>query len=439
MEQVSQRVGPVSFSERILFIDVLRGMALFGILAANMRAFAAPIDVYGNIGSLFHGRADVLAQFFIDAFIQGKFISIFSFLFGMGFAIQLTRADARGVRFLSFYPRRLLALALFGLIHGILIWGGDILLTYAFSGAILLLFRNRQQKTLLWWAGGVFALPIVVNAVFLSLYFSRFHRAWMDPKPTDMKKIYSVIDIYAHGTVRQILAQNWVEFKHQLPTTLFAIYAAGLFLLGMWVWRAGIIQHLEEYKPILRRVCAWCIPIGLVLSCFVATVFAVIPQGQVSLWAFFGGILWLPSSHILAAGYASGLALLFLDPEWRPKLQPFAAVGRMALTNYLLQSVLCTLFFYHYTTGLFGRVGPAMALIPTVVLYAAQVVFSNWWLSRYRFGPMEWLWRGMTYGKFPSMTKDEPAPVLEAPFLPATSVALAGDAPLSSVKADEIR
>lgn len=146
-------VGPVTLAERIQFIDVVRGMALFGILAANMRAFFAPVDVYDRIGVLFPGRADVIAQWFVLAFIQGKFISIFSFLFGMGFAIQMSRAEAKGARFMSFYPRRLLALALFGLIHGIVVWSGDILLTYAFSGAILLLFRNRQQKTLLWWAG----------------------------------------------------------------------------------------------------------------------------------------------------------------------------------------------------------------------------------------------------------------------------------------------
>src|SRR5208337_2815300 len=201
MQRESQRVGPVNLSERIVFIDVLRGMALFGILAANMRAFFAPLDCYGYIGVLFHSRADVLAQVFIDAFIQGKFISIFSFLFGMGFAIQLSRAEARGARFLSFYPRRLLALALFGLIHGLLIWAGDILLTYAISGAILLLFRKRQQRTLLWWAGSLFALPIVASTVFLTLYFSRFHRPWMDPKPPDVQKLYAVIHIYAHGTV----------------------------------------------------------------------------------------------------------------------------------------------------------------------------------------------------------------------------------------------
>lgn len=437
MDLEAQRVGPVTLSERILFIDVLRGMALFGILAANMRAFFAPLDAYGDIGVLFHSRADVLAQAFIDAFIQGKFISIFSFLFGMGFAIQMSRADARGVRFLSFYPRRLLALALFGIIHGLLIWAGDILLTYAFSGAILLLFRKRQQKTLLWWAGSLIALPLVVNTVFLFLFFSRFHRPWMDPKPPDVAKYYSVINIYAHGTVRQIMAQNWVEWKHALPTTLFAIYATSLFLLGMWVWRSGIVQRLDEYRPILKKVCAWCLPIGLAINIYTATVFALVPRGKVSLWAWSAGTLWLLGSHILSAGYVSGLALIFLHQDWRRWLTPFAAVGRTALTNYLMESVLCTLFFYHYTTGLYGRIGPAWGLVPTVILFSAQVVASNWWLQRYRFGPMEWLWRGMTYGKFPSMRRDEPVPVLETPAL-APSPIVAAIAGAEPSKPDEI-
>ena len=419
MNPALHRVGPISVSERIVFIDVLRGMALFGILAANMRAFFAPLDCYDNIGVLFHGRADVLAQLFIDGFIQGKFISIFSFLFGMGFAIQMSRAQARGVRFLGFYPRRLLALALFGLIHGMLIWAGDVLLTYALSGAILLLFRNRQQKTLLWWAGSLFALPITAATFFLALYYSRFRPGWMAPKPPDLQKLYTVINIYAHGTVRQIMAQNWVEWKRELPTNLFAIYAAALFLLGMWVWRAGIVQRLEEFRPVLKRVCAWCLPVGLIISLYVAIIKAVVPPGVVSLRGWSAAVLWLPGSHILAAGYASGLALLYLDEKKRRYLFPFAAVGRMALTNYLMQSVICTLFFYHYTTGLYGRIGPAVGLIPTVVLYGAQIVFSNWWLQRYRFGPMEWLWRGMTYGKFPSMSKDEVSPTLAAPSLPS--------------------
>src|SRR5215469_18519106 len=224
------RGGPVSVSERILFIDILRGMALFGILAANMRAFFAPLDIYDNIRPLFHSRPDLIAQGFVDIFIQGKFITLFSFMFGLGFAIQLTRAEARGVRFMGFYPRRLVALAVFGLIHGIFIWAGDILLTYAFSGALLLLFRKRQQKTLLWWAGSLFSVPIVVSSIFLVLYIYGLRFSFMLPKPPDMKKIQGIIDIYAHGSVRQILAQNWVEWKHWVPFTLFGLYLLALFL-----------------------------------------------------------------------------------------------------------------------------------------------------------------------------------------------------------------
>ena len=415
MPQEPQRVGPVSLSERILFVDVLRGMALFGILAANMRAFFAPLDAYDHIGVLFHSRADILAQAFIDAFIQGKFITIFSFLFGMGFAIQMSRAEARGVRFMGFYPRRLLALALFGLIHGMLIWAGDVLLTYAVSGAILLLFRKRQQKTLLvvGWRivrlahRGEHNFPVpLLQPLPSRLDGCRSRRTW--------QKYYYVINIYAHGTVRQILAQNWVEWKQELPFTLFAIYATGLFLLGMWVWRAGIVQRLEEYRPVLKRVCAWCLVDRPDCEYLRGDGKAVIPPATVSLWAWSAGVLFLPASHLLSAGYMSGLALLFLHKDWRRVLLPFAAVGRMALTDYLMQSVLCTLFFYHYTTGLYGRIGPALGLVPTVVLYGAQVLFSNWWLQRCRFGPMEWLWRGMTYGKFPSMSKDEPLPTIEA-------------------------
>ena len=350
------RGGPVSSSDRILFIDVLRGIALFGILAANMRAFFAPLDIYGNINALFSGRADRIAQGFIDAFISGKFITLFSFMFGLGFAIQLSRAEARGARFMGFYPRRLLALALFGLIHGIFIWAGDILLTYSLSGALLLLFRKRTQKTLLWWAGSLMSVPIIVSSVFLGLYIYGVRFSWMQPKPPDPNKVRAVIDVYAHGSVRQIFAQNWIEWKHFAPFALFSIYLLALFLLGMWVWRTGIVQHLNEYRPVLKRVCMWCLPLGIALNLYVTIVLALAPKDKVSYWGWSAATINFPSQHLLSAGYASGLALIFLTGRWRWWLTRFAAVGRMALTDYLMQSVLCTLFFYHYTTGLYGRV-----------------------------------------------------------------------------------
>lgn len=407
------RVGPVSLSGRIPFVDIFRGIALFGILAENMRAFFAPVDIYGDIGMLFPGRADRMVQGLIDVFLTGKSITLFSFLFGLGFAIQMTRSETQGARFIGLYSRRLAALAIFGLIHGILIWAGDILLTYAFGGALLLLFRRRQQKTLLWWAGSIMSVPILASSVLVVLYLSGV-RTGMVPDPPDMSKIRSIIDVYAHGAVRQILAQNWVEWRDNLPGLLLGAYLLALFLLGMWVWRSGLVRNLFEYQPILKRVCVWCLPLGIALNIYVTLVFAINPRGQWSYWGMSAAALNLPAAHLLAAGYASGFALIYLSGLWRPFLTKFAAVGRMSLTNYLMQSIVCTLFFYNTTTGLYGRVGPAWGLLPTVVLFAAQIALSNWWLGRYRFGPMEWLWRGLTYGKFPSMTREEEPVLVEA-------------------------
>lgn len=416
----AQTAGPIATSERILYIDILRGMALFGILAANMRGFNAPADVYGNIKVLFHGRADMIAQGFIDIFIQGKFVTLFSFLFGLGFAVQLTRAEARGAKFMSFYPRRLAALALFGLIHGILIWWGDILLTYSLAGALLLSFRNRMQKTLLWWAGSIASLPILVISGIYIAYLFGFRASALNGSQPNLTKIQSVIAIYSHGTVAQILKENLVVWKQELPSLGFAAYALFLFLLGMWVWRSGLLDRLAEVKPMLKRVCFWCLGIGIPLNVFVTLAQLRPSAGHPTPIGYLSGILQFPAMHILSAGYASGLAVLIQSSVWRKRLTPFAAVGRMALTDYLTQSVVCTLFFYNYTTGLYGRVGPAIDLIPTVVIYGSQVVFSNWWLARFRFGPMEWLWRGMTYGKLPSMR-------LESIPASATLAAAAGD------------
>ena len=415
MSEDAQPIGPVSAAERIFYIDLLRGMALFGILAANMRGFNAPPGVYGNIKVLFHGRADMIAQGFIDIFIQGKFITLFSFLFGIGFAVQLTRAQARGVKFLSFYPRRLAALALFGVIHGFLIWWGDILLTYAVAGALLLLFRNQAQKTLLYWAGGIFVTPMLAITGFYTAYTLGWHPAFMKPSAPNMAKLNGVIQIYAHGSVLQMLRENAIAGFKELPSTGFAMYALFLFLLGMWVYRAGIVERLGEYKPVFRRVVAWCLPIGLALNAFAVIVQTRSePGGHPTVPGYFANVVLFPSEHILSAAYAAGLALLIQNHSWRQRLSPFAAVGRMALTNYLTESIVCTLYFENYITGTYGRMGPAVDLIPTVILYGAQVVFSNWWLARYRFGPMEWVWRGMTYGKLPALRKE--APVITLPL-----------------------
>lgn len=415
--------GPITSTERILYIDILRGMALFGILAANMRGFNAPANLYGNIRPLFHGTADLIAQGFIDIFIQGKFVTLFSFLFGLGFAVQMTRAEARGAKFMGFYPRRLAALAVFGLIHGILIWWGDILLTYSLAGAMLLIFRKRSQKVLWRVALGIFIAPLLVfGGLAIAGVLGRGPLGHLSNinKPFDLAPSLAIIAIYAHGTVPQILHENWIQWRQDgLPSSVFSIYALCLFLSGMWVWRSGLLDRLDQYKPLLTRICAIALPLGIAANVGVVLAQNHVKDGHPIFWAFLGNALDLPAAHLLSLGYASGLAVLIQSQIWKRRLTPFSAVGRMALTDYLTQSVVCTVFYYNYTTGLFGRVGPAWGLVATVVLYGSQVVFSNWWLSRYRFGPMEWLWRGLTYGKLPSMSRE---PVIE-PVLPAAAEA----------------
>ena len=168
-----RELTPVAASERIGVIDILRGLALFGILAANMRGFNAPIEVYGNIAKLFPGIADRVAQGAIDALISAKAMTLFSFLFGLGFAVQMSRAEERG-RSVSFYPRRLAILLVIGLIHAWLIWMGDILVLYALTGFVLLLFRKRSQKTIAIWAIRLTVLPLVVVPEGSDLLLQRF-------------------------------------------------------------------------------------------------------------------------------------------------------------------------------------------------------------------------------------------------------------------------
>jgi uncharacterized protein len=422
-----ERAGPIASTERILYIDILRGMALFGILAANMRGFSAPADLYGNIGRLFYDRADVIAQGFIDIFIQGKFVTLFSFLFGLGFAVQMSRAQARGAKFMGFYPRRLMALALFGLIHGIVIWWGDILFTYSVAGALLLLFRNRSQKALLRIASGIFVAPLLVfGGIGIAGVLGHGPFAHIRNTPFDMSKLSPIIATYAHGTELQIMRQNWLQWRSDgLPSTVFSIYALCLFLAGMWVYRSGVIDRLGEYKSLMKRICAMCIPLGIAANIGVVYAQHHDKLAHPILWGFLANALDLPAAHLLSLGYATGLAVLIQSDAWRRRLTPFSAVGRMALTDYLMQSVVCTFFFYSYVTGFYGRMGPAVGLVLTVVLYSAQVLISNWWLSKYRFGPMEFLWRGMTYGKFPSMHREPVVPIAEPPIgeLPIASAA----------------
>jgi uncharacterized protein len=401
-------VGPTAPSERIQVLDVLRGFALLGILLVNMAMFINPV-YYVMVERPPSGGLDAAVEWFIRFAAEGKFFPLFSFLFGLGFTIIMTRAQARGVRFVPLQMRRLLVLLVFGLVHALLIWVGDMLTYYALFGMLLLLFRNVSPKWLLRWSVIFLLLPFLFTLLgTVSLEMGRATpegAAMIDQIMAEQAANYAELtarayEVYATGNFLEITAQRWNDALFMWLISLFlapSIFA--MFLLGAYFGKREIFRHLDEHRPLFRRLLIWGGILGVIGNVLYATL-------------IYSGNRNMPDINILIATagntfggpalmlfYVASITFLTQSATWGPRLAILAPVGRMALTNYLLQSIICTLIFYGYGLGLFGQVGATVGLLLTLVIYAAQIPFSHWWMRRYRFGPAEWLWRTLTYGK----------------------------------------
>jgi uncharacterized protein len=403
-------IGPVQPAERIQVLDVLRGMALFGIIASNMRGFNGPLAAYFDHSLMWQEPANRVTQILIDLFISGKFITLFSFLFGIGFAVMMDRAQARGLASQRFYLRRLGVLLLMGILHMYLIWWGDILMPYALMGFLLYLFRRKSQKTILIWSLAMYAWPWLTGGAFLIA--SAAGAPVPQPPPATPAEIQRLIQVYSTGAYAEIFSER---LKDNIAGLFFILFYSprllGIFLFGLWVYRQGIVRNLAAHRELLKRCQWWGLAVGLALNGVVVAIAEIWhpdPMGATPLGyahQFVGG-LGIP---VLSLFYASTVALLFQREHWATRLRPFGAVGRLALTNYLMQSVICTTLYYSYGFGLYGKVGPLAGLAPTVLIYAAQVVFSVWWVERFAFGPMEWVWRKLTYGRMRPAVADSVA------------------------------
>lgn len=404
----TESAGPVLDDERLVLVDALRGFALFGVLAANMRAFNLPLMLYDAPEKIFPSRPDVWVQALLDVFISGKAYTLFAFLFGLGFAIQMTRSQARSPRFPWFYLRRLGALALFGSIHGFVIWDGDILLPYALAGFLLFWFRKAAPKTVLVWGACLWALSLLLAiGRWMARQFHIDALSWLagTGASPDLTKAQQIVAVYAHANLSGLIHENgqmWRQWISFVPFTV--ILSLPIFLMGLYVWRKGWVQTLLERKTALRRICVWTLSLGLAtqMAC-VAAHHLVTPGQSQSILSLILRLANLVSMPMVSCGYATGLALLFQHPQWRTRVLWLAPVGRMALTNYLTQSIFFVTFYSGIATGLYGRVGPVWNMLAAIVFYLAQLLFSHGWFRHFRFGPAEWLWRGLTYLKWPKM------------------------------------
>ncbi len=396
---------PVSAHERIDLIDVVRGFALFGVLLANLVWITTDVVLTdARLSQLPTAPLDRIVEPLVAFFVDHKFYTLFSFLFGLGFAIQLSRAEDRRHNVVAVYARRVSILAVIGLLHIALVWYGDILLVYAIGGFGLLAVRNWNARLLIILA---FTLALFARAAVgvFPLIAGASGTAQVDgevEEDADKERKLAIFD----GTSYRAIARENASFYYRD----IVAGSVGLFLLpqvfarfifGLYVGRRNWARRTTELRPILRRLLPRTIAVGVVGN-GTALVIDHLQHAKVLgpdlYWVHAAAPVEEAGILALAFAYLSALVLLFhRSATWHRRLGYLAPVGRMALTNYLTHSVLYFVLFTGVGLGLYGEVGPASCVALAVIIFAAQMTFSGWWLARYRFGPAEWVWRTLTY------------------------------------------
>ncbi|CAN5285857.1 DUF418 domain-containing protein [soil metagenome] len=385
-------------NRRFATIDSLRAFALFGVIVVNMTgivmrfraeetlAIANPLDDVTSILSL--------------VFLFGKSRSAFALLFGLGFGLMLMAAQARGGDFRGFFARRMVALLAIGLVNQLFLFWGDILVWYALLGSVLLLARPLPDRQLLRLGLFLNLVPPLLWAVLAAVAPPRGERS-----PDDIARAKAVVATYEGPHYFDVIIEN----TRRLWTIYFAgpglwvtfIGVLGLFMLGYWIARRGVLTNVAANRRLLVRTAAIGVPIGLALSAVTAA--------NLMFWKPTGLLRALPplayvGAPMLALGYMA-LAALVLDQRLRWVKTLMAPVGRMALTNYLISGALGCLVFYGYGLGLMGKVSFTAVVGVGIAQFIVLTLFSHLWLAAFRHGPLEWLWRSLSHGQRQPMSK----------------------------------
>ena len=407
---ISFRVPPTAPTDRIPVLDALRGLALFGIFLMNLAVFTGFIFMPpADMASLPTAAIDRPIALVMVWLAYGKFYSLFSLLFGIGFALQLDSALRNGDTRLSRFKRRLAVLLLIAFVHLTFIWEGDILALYAMIGFLLIPCRRFSQRQLILAAAILVATPIAQQALIVASHGA------LDPGAPLLEAgkrwqlamgLGADVEPYPFLTTASLREALWFQlsgfwFRYaDLLSTGRPFKVLAVFLLGLWAGRSGILRDLDASTPLLMRVRRWGYIVGLPSALLQAMLLLtgtdpLSPASIVEAAAYALGMV------PLALAYAAHVSLLWRRQAWRDRLSLVIPAGRMALTNYLSQTFIAIALFYGIGLGLMGKVGPTLWPVITVAVVGLQCAASWWWLARYRFGPMEWLWRAATYGRRP--------------------------------------
>ncbi|MCM4161823.1 DUF418 domain-containing protein [Antarcticibacterium flavum] len=385
--------------KRIEILDILRGFALAGILYAHMvfwyTGAALPPGVYFKYDSL----PDNVAFAIFGAFVFGKFFSVFSFLFGLGFYLYFHKRKDEG-NFNTTYLWRMFLLLLIGLAHHSL-WRGDILAVYAVLGMLLLFFRRLPTKLL-----ALISLFFIINLPTHIYELFQVPAAKVEfPMASQATDYYMLIK---SGDLQTVVTENtlsWAaKMQYQLESGRF-LMTLGYFLLGLYAGRRRLFRNIEKnlknfqkWNKISLNIVLILLTAGLLMYLFELV---TLPQLEIApplQWP--AGLLFSIYNASLTIFFITGVSLLYRKKVFQNFLSPLGVMGRMALTNYLLQTVFGLLIFYQFGLGLFDQTSPAINILVAILIFHLQLKFSQLWLRHFKQGPVEWLWRSLTYFKF---------------------------------------
>ena len=403
--------------QRIVTVDALRGFALLGILFAHFIFWHSGAGLPNEVYTIFSDAGSQIAGAFNGIFIFGKFFTFFSFLFGLSFYLQMQSLQSKEENFVLRYAWRLAILGIIGLIHHAL-WRGDILSIYVPLGFVLLFARKLSNKWLL-----ITALILAFNVPARVIEIIQMLSASAPPvnfngPPEGIEEAKRYADVIKNGSFSALIIDNWkaLNSKFAFQFSSGRIYITlGFFMLGAYAGRMKWFETLETSRAQIRRICKWSgfstlgiviIPIALFITNDALKLGWENNRVMVSLYSF----LMDTANSLMTIFYLSGVTMLMYRKRWQKVLYPLAPVGKMALTMYLSQTLFGLLLFYHIGFGLFEKTSPAWNMLIAAIVFFIQLLFCRVWLKQFNYGPVEWLWRSLTFGKWYPLKKQQALP-----------------------------
>jgi uncharacterized protein len=403
----SETLNPVTSSERIISLDILRGVAVLGILIMNVQSFSMPSAAYINPTA--YGDLTALNKWIwivSHVVASEKFMSIFSLLFGAGVLIFTDKAQVKGKNSAALHYRRMGWLLLFGLAHAYLFWEGDILVAYSLCGMLVYAFRKLRPRVLLWVGFGFFVIPMIIDAL-ASLSISYWPEEAIDNTMRSWNPDESIVQHDLKAMRGSWIAQMKVRMEGALfmQTGLFMMQTfwrvVSMMLLGMALYKWNIVTARRSRKFYVNLT-IFGLLVGYVLSGL--GVMVNFRNAWVMEYSMFMGAQFnYVGSVAVALGYIGIVMLITQDPGSEKFRTVFAPVGRMAFSNYILQTLICTFIFYGHGLGLYGSVERKFQVVIMAGIWILVMIISTFWLNRFRFGPLEGIWRSLTYWRWQTL------------------------------------